>query len=1345
MHNVTPAPGTPSAEAATLAARFAEPDASRFGPVPIWWWSGAKLTRERLCWQMEQLVSQGVSQAVILNLAPTGPLYGSLADDPPFMSEAWWELFLGLCQDADELGFKFWPYDQIGFSGANLQGKLITEHPEWAGQSLGRVQSALGEGSARSLAAPFGSQPIVAYVVSPDGATATVAPIVGDTATTDASEGTLTLVYAQTRGFDYFNPEASAALIDTVHGEFRRRAGQWFRSVIVGFFQDELPAMPTWSTQFRSTFTAEYGYDPRQWLGALWDDPLPNLWGRPAESTLRRQFNEHRARLADRATFTPLGEWFDSEGLICGFDQQSPAREGDPAGATRLYGDYLQLHADYGAPGSDHWGDSKIHSSLAHAGGKPRTWLEAFHSSGWGGTLEETYDWLAPFLRRGATLYNPHAVYYSTAGGWWEWAPPSTCWRQPYWSEYGILSGAVSRLSELFTTGTHVADTVLVFPTSTVQANVTIDGALEDATEVGRLYQQLNGTPAWYAERPGILDVSGHDYDVYDEATLASATIDGSLLRVGTETFRNVIVPAARMLRGEVGVLLARFAAAGGTVILVGAVPDQFIGGSAAEAEEFRALVATGTIATVAEAAEVVPLLGHHEVWVETDVPHLLRKVGDSWVLALFAHDDISGTAQPIVKGGGSGIEWIETTWDAYWQEITEHGYEFRPVTDRVASVRVHGLGTAPVSVQQWDPRSGGRSALHPQANGSTLTFRAPFDDGTVSIIVIGAELPLPDRSALGAVSAQHPVTGWSLEARSLLDNAHGDFAAASRTGILPIEVWQFDHRVGDAGRTEPVTATFGPFADSTGPLTTADVAPWAVGAVQWKETGWSLSRGIEQDPVHGDSLGPKGYVPEEFLIWPEVVAGQWVAVRTTLTVPEADVTLTVGANAAAVLLIDGDRVETEGEGYLRTAPIAPGPHAVQIWLRAERDETVRAAFALVRDVETFRRPEWLEPVTKSDDRATVEVSLEWSIDSIPADSRILVGSEQPCTVFVNGEEIGRQSDFDPYADRRFGRLHPYDLARLLRIGDNTVVLRTLEGVRRPAVLVDSMPESLGGLGVMTGTGHWTASRNGVPTAIRRRTQQWQDPRFVSLEAKPHPLPRAAWLESSRYDDRTVIDVVPERSVADRLPQHLSFVLPIGAIAVRVPTELPFEARVGERRYDPVADRVALDHPATAGERMVLTFVPGDGRRAGAVLEGAVQVETVAVCAELADWTAIGLSALAGEVVYRATSERPSTAAGERISLDLGTVRGSVSVAIDGIPAGALAWSPYRLDITDVLARSGRPADAPIEILVTVRNTLAGYLDHASPTPAVFEGQTRAGLLGPVRIVRQRTAAVASA
>ena len=67
----------------------------------------------------------------------------------------------------------------------------------------------------------------------------------------------------------------------------------------------------------------------------------------------------------------------------------------DPTQATQIYTDYFRTHRWYGAAGSDHEGDAKVHSSMAHLYGHQRVWIEAFHSSGWGGTLEQLEAYLA--------------------------------------------------------------------------------------------------------------------------------------------------------------------------------------------------------------------------------------------------------------------------------------------------------------------------------------------------------------------------------------------------------------------------------------------------------------------------------------------------------------------------------------------------------------------------------------------------------------------------------------------------------------------------------------------------------------------------------------------------------------------------------------------------------------------------------------------------------------------------------------------------------------------------------------------------------------------------------------
>ena len=144
-------PLTQATETDPLVAGFLQPPKT-FSPVPIWWWSGERLDRRRLRWQLERFAEGGVFNLIVLNLAPTSPLYGSDPDDPQFLSEAWWEIFLGMCEDARELGVQIWFYDQLGFSGANFQGQVVSAESRFAGQWL---ESTVYEGTdAVELASP---------------------------------------------------------------------------------------------------------------------------------------------------------------------------------------------------------------------------------------------------------------------------------------------------------------------------------------------------------------------------------------------------------------------------------------------------------------------------------------------------------------------------------------------------------------------------------------------------------------------------------------------------------------------------------------------------------------------------------------------------------------------------------------------------------------------------------------------------------------------------------------------------------------------------------------------------------------------------------------------------------------------------------------------------------------------------------------------------------------------------------------------------------------------------------------------------------------------------------------
>lgn len=1338
-----PSSGNGSPSLAELARHFAEPPKA-FSPVPIWWWSGDRLTRERLRWQMERLVAGGVYNAVVLNLAPTGPLYGSDPDRPAFLSDAWWDLFEGACKDAEDLEMRLWFYDQIGFSGANLQAELVRRDGTFSGESL-ETLTAEGEGTLE-LACPSEGLPLAAFykpLEEGEHVPPSRVPLEGSVARVESErQGRLRLVYSIKRGFDYFNREACATLFDTVHGAFERRLSRYFGRVIVGSFQDELPNLGTWSPAFAEAFRRRKGYDLRETLFALWEGVSEQA------ETVRADYQEVRAVLAEEAFFKPLFSWHERHGLLCGFDQQGPARSGQPLGTVQLYADYLRTHRWFGAPGSDHHGNSKIHSSLAHLYGRERVWIEAFHSSGWGGTLEETFDWLLPWLGAGATLYDPHAVYYSTWGGWWEWAPPSTCWRQPYWRHYPIFAAAVSRLCYLLSQGEHVCDIGVLHPTTTVQANLTAYGsplasgmsneellvnydkikrsATHRAEMANDVYEELVGSMMFLTSKPGVLERDRRDFDVLDDASLQRGEIMDGRLKIGGELYSVVILPACTTLEAPTAEKLIAFAEGGGMLISVGDTPQLVLGDSTL-LKKLQALFEHDKAQLVAAAEKLPDALRSLERLIDAPVPTLHRCVDDAEIIYI-----------PSVFPHASRTEDAAATW-------LKANYSFDPSRyARTMTVSVKGFEGQP---ELWDPLSGERVALSSTRRGDRTEVTVPFDRGPVAILVWSDAASDAALQAVGKeTELQTLPPEWDFTLEPTLDNRYGDFDKPNYEGAPPVQTWTFAHSsetpgAGDierpaqtAATDRTVHATFGRYGWWTGPCPEAALPKSAAKlelplAAGWREAVYSLQRGIYKDPLHVPTLGPKGHVPEEFLAFGKVAAGEGVQYRTVIPSPEErTMHLALGAAAQKTVWLNGAPLSEDDGGYLWFAPVTLGAGAnlLEFRLIAEAETDLRAYFAFVADLGTFARPErmTIPEAPKKDSR--VVFSLDLDVPFTPESLTVQVAADATCAVSLNGQELGRQGGFDPYYS--LARVQPYTTQKV-QPGRNSLRIEVQDTGQPMSVLADGMLEGTDGESstLVSGT-HWTVQRDeGASRPVALVRQPWLDPAWSHLKRRPPPLPGTMWLED-RPADATVVPLVPDAQAGKIVPELFRWTLPVGASRMTVP--VAGQARVWVEGVELEADGATYAlPPAVQGARVaVMRVVPEAGHTGGGVFTAPVTYEVGAGRVSLGSWAEQGLETYAGGVRYGTSFVLESLPDGG-LALDLGRVRGTAEVWLNGQPMGARVLSPFRFDL------SGAALQGENQLEVLVLNTLAPYLNAVSPTHYVRPGQELSGLFGPVRLL----------
>ncbi|MGP9744794.1 glycosyl hydrolase [Brachybacterium sp. AOP29-B2-41] len=1325
---------------------FEDPPSHR-GPVPLWWWSGGTVTRERVRWQLERFVEGAIHDVVIMNLAPKGPTYGAIPDDPPWFSEPWWDLFAYTCDVAEELDVQIWFYDQIGFSGANVQGAVVAEHPEAAGRVL-RTELAEVPGD-RTIPLAGRDHLIGIYGTRTEDGWERLDVVNGRI---DAAPGTAVRVVSWCEtAFDYLDPQACAWLFDAIHGEFDRRVPDRLGTVIAGSFQDELPSMPTWTADFAEEFRRRRGYDLL--------DHLPSLWERSgtADDAVRADYHLVRTQLAEDAFFRPLGQWHEERGMLVGADQTNPARAGWPTQSSQLYGDYFTTHRWLNAVGSDHEGDARVHSSMADLYGHPRVWIESFHSSGWGGTLEETWDWLLPFFRSGADLYNPHAAYFDTRAGWFEWAPPGTDFRQPYYSVYPQFARAVARTSALLTWGDHVVDVGVLYPSTTGHAVLAPDEPIDyfgdgiiggphaPADRSHAIYLELVGTNNWFRHSPSLLDRAGVDFDVIDENSVQRATAVDGQLAVESLGFRTVLLPSvAHLLPGTAEKLLALIEA-GGRVIVIGEEPHHVAGLEVAPeqaaaltklANDPRLLHAENAQHAVRIAAEA-----GSAAWAPNGLR--ARRSGDVTVAFVPAAEP-NATAFPLRKDPDS----------LHWDEI-----DFDP--GRYAE-RTHVDVVGPVAAAEvWDPASGKRRSTPVRTRSGGSRIEVDFGGAPAVFVVWRSGVPSseplfaddPGRSDnVADASSEDLHDGWTHSLVSTLDNTWGD-AALPPGSEVPLELWRLLWRDGNEA-WQDVRATFGeeflvhgPTSDPPAPLgpeearavrAGADLAP-SEGEHSWQVHRFSRSRGIDTDQGH--RFEPKGFIPEEFLATRAPDPGEQLAVRTVLKVDEpGEYDLTVAAPGTKNLWLDGKALGGDDSPYAMTVPATfaertavleyrVGPSELPAGVHGDRPEVISSFVMLERRGQHVPRPEFVSPAHVIDGEG--DLRTRFRTDAEASEVVIVAGSTASLRIELDGDEVARQEKVQ-YYESDAGVRPEFFTHRVGALSAGEHELRVIAETDDPehAVYVDAILDGNGWREAVVTGADWTTGPGTDPVRDGVRLVRGLGSRTTHAHAvrRPHPLPQTAWLAGGPEVGVPAVAFEASRSAAPR-PQELVVKLPAGTVEAELP-QPGDEVRLDGQEVMLEGTSLVLDSPLQRPTELSASWGPRAFGIGGAAWDGPVVVRTGDFTGPFEDWQEQGLGAWSGGMRSVCTVQ---VEAGQRLRLDLGRVRGAVEVEVDGTLVSSLFCSPFVTDLGDL-------APGEHELAVTVLGTLAPRLDSVSPTPFLRPGQLSTGVRGPVRLLRTGSA-----
>lgn len=537
-----------------------------YGEVPFYWWMGDTLTREHLLGHLEILKEKGISSLQV-NYAHSdkgGKSWGlTFKSKPEIFTEEWWELFGWFMKEANKRGMTVSLSDYtLGVGQEQFVDEALEAHPEIIGHELRMEKKYATKGivdwelSAHPLS-------IVAYKMNADStliessAKDLSSKIKNGKLRWKISSGTWAIVnvYSVKKdpSYDPMHPLSGKVYVEHFFQKFEDRFPADSKNGLNFFFSDELNFQLgnlVWNDYFRQEFIKRKGYDIVPRLAALYED-----LGRFTPK-YRLDYNDVMVSLSEENFFKPVYDWHEERGLIYGCDH------GGRGLNVTEFGDYFRTQRWNQGPGCDQSHlqknviKNKVASSIAHLYERPRTWLEGFYGSGWNTSSAMLADAIFTNFVQGQNLLSLHGLYYSTPGGWWEWAPPCNHFRMPYWEEMEKLLRCTERLSYILSQGYHRTDVALLYPVEPVVAGNGSD-AVTCAFETGKT-----------------LYANGIDFDFMDYQSLARAEIVNNELHISGEQFKVLIIPSMQTIQSKSLQKAVEFQKAGGLVICIDSLPN---------------------------------------------------------------------------------------------------------------------------------------------------------------------------------------------------------------------------------------------------------------------------------------------------------------------------------------------------------------------------------------------------------------------------------------------------------------------------------------------------------------------------------------------------------------------------------------------------------------------------------------------------------------------------------------------------------------------------------------------------------------------------------------------------
>lgn len=380
-------------------------------------------------------------------------------------------------------------------------------------------------------------------------------------------------VYAQVDKYyvDNMDPDVVDAFIQASYEDYNAQVGSEFGAGgVYGIFSDEPQtaryATP-WSDVLPALYQKEYGQPLLPELYKVFEDC-------PGCEQLRCRLYGLMARCFTENYAGRLNRWCEGHGLKF---MGHTCLEDDFAGQLRCALATMPFYEHMGVPGIDWLSRVPLNNmtilqltSAAAQTGKKRVLSEMFGCAGWSVTPEEL-KWIAQWQHSlGINDQLQHLGLYSLRGSRKREYPASIFYQQPWFKKMVPYNDTFARISKLMAESTPQTDLMVLHPMHSAWAKY--DGSEESLRPMTQEFVGLLDTLLGLGLMPHLGD---------ETLMLRHGRVVGDALEIGACRYHSVLIPRLITMDAATCRLLAEFAAAGGRIYCIEALPAMLDGAPA--------------------------------------------------------------------------------------------------------------------------------------------------------------------------------------------------------------------------------------------------------------------------------------------------------------------------------------------------------------------------------------------------------------------------------------------------------------------------------------------------------------------------------------------------------------------------------------------------------------------------------------------------------------------------------------------------------------------------------------------------------------------------------------------